>query len=433
MIDYSARNIYVNSMLSVIYKIFSMGTSFITVPLILHCLGTEKYGVWASVLSLISWIYYLDLGIGGGLRNKLAESLAQRDIIKANGYLNTAYFMLGILCIVIIIIMASILCFYDVKQWLNYSTYDENINLVVLTALAFACVNFVAALVNNIFYATQQASQVSLYNLLGQIFFAMGLVGYLFLGIHELLWISILEGISQFLKNAIETFCALKKFPLLRFSIANISTKYSRGVIVFGAQLFIMQIAALTLNCTDNLIIAKYFGAADVTVYSLCFKYFGMIQAFFVVLITPLYSAYTAAYTKRDIKKIQHMLWESLCIYTLFIGGTIAGIVIFPWFLRIWLHMEINVPYSLTLLVAIYFMLLMFTHCFSMFINGIGKIRETIVVVMAEAIINVPLSIYLAVRCDMGIDGVILGSIGVVSIAAIAYPYIALKMLREMR
>ncbi len=431
MIDYDFKNIYKNSILSAIYRMLSVGVSFITVPLLLHCLGTERYGIWASVLSLISWIYYLDLGIGGGLRNRLAESLVQKDIIKANGYLNTAYFMLGLLCIGIILIVIAILSFCDIKKWLNYSAYDENINLIILIALIFACVNFVAALANNIFYATQQAGQVSLFNLIGQILFAIGIVGYLFLGIHELLWVSILEGFSQLVKNVIETFSALKKFTFLRFSFESLSINYTKGVMVLGIQLFIMQIAALILNCTDNLIIAKYFGAENVAIYSICFKYFSIIESIFVSLITPLYSAYTAAYVDRNIKKIRQMLYKSLYLYLGFIGVTLLGVILFPWCIKFWLQMNLAIPYELIFLIGGYFLLLMFIHNFSVIVNGTGKIRETTVAVAIEAIINVPISIYLAVNCQFGVNGVILGSIIALCISAILYPYITLKILRE--
>ena len=67
-ITYSSKKVFKNSALSVLYKGIGMVLSLISAPLILNCLGEEKYGVWVSLLSIVSWIYYLDLGIGNGLR-----------------------------------------------------------------------------------------------------------------------------------------------------------------------------------------------------------------------------------------------------------------------------------------------------------------------------------------------------------------------------
>lgn len=432
MIDYSITNLYKNASWSVLYKVISAGLSFITVPLILHCLGTEKYGIWASVLSLVSWIYYLDLGIGGGLRNKLTESLAEKDLIKARGYLNAAYLMLGIICTGMLLVGSFIIYVFNVEEFLNCSLKDENFNLILLTALLFACINFTAALSNNIFYAAQNASQVSLFNLVGQILFVMGLGLYSVWGTHELLWIAILEGSAQLLKNFFETICAFRKYPFLRFSFSKITSNYSKGILVFGIQLFIMQIAALILNGTDNLIIMRYFGAEDVTIYSLCYKYFGLIQAFFVVIITPLYSAYTAAYTLRDARKIKKILQGSLRIYSLFVVGLVISGILFPWFAKLWLQMDLAIPYDMIFLIGFYFVLLMFSHNFSTLVNGIGKISGTTVAVGLEAVLNIPLSIYFAVDCSMGVNGVILGSIAVMCIAVITYPYLTIKAVRGM-
>ena len=61
---------------AMVYKGVSMVLSLVYVPIVLNYLGDYKYGVWASILNILSWISYFDLGIGNGLRNRLSESLA---------------------------------------------------------------------------------------------------------------------------------------------------------------------------------------------------------------------------------------------------------------------------------------------------------------------------------------------------------------------
>ena len=64
-----------NMALSGICKPASMIMGYIYVPIVLSFLGTEKYGIWSTLLTILSWISYFDIGIGNGLRNKLAESI----------------------------------------------------------------------------------------------------------------------------------------------------------------------------------------------------------------------------------------------------------------------------------------------------------------------------------------------------------------------
>ena len=45
-----------------LFKGISIILSLVYVPIVLNYLGDYKYGVWASVLSIISWISYFDLG-----------------------------------------------------------------------------------------------------------------------------------------------------------------------------------------------------------------------------------------------------------------------------------------------------------------------------------------------------------------------------------
>ena len=68
-----------NMIASGVCKPLSMIISYIYVPIALDYLGVEKYGIWSTILTILSWISYLDIGIGNGLRNRLTESINKKD------------------------------------------------------------------------------------------------------------------------------------------------------------------------------------------------------------------------------------------------------------------------------------------------------------------------------------------------------------------
>jgi O-antigen/teichoic acid export membrane protein len=82
---------------AVVYRAVAMAASFITIPLMIGYLGQEQFGVWSTLLTVMSWIIFFDLGIGNGLRNKVAESLAKNERYEAGSYIASGYTLIGLI------------------------------------------------------------------------------------------------------------------------------------------------------------------------------------------------------------------------------------------------------------------------------------------------------------------------------------------------
>ena len=81
-------------------KGISVVISFLFVPLAIKFLGTEKYGIWLTVSSVIAWINIFDFGLGNGLRNKLVEAITLKKNHLAKTYVSTSYVMVFLLSVV---------------------------------------------------------------------------------------------------------------------------------------------------------------------------------------------------------------------------------------------------------------------------------------------------------------------------------------------
>ena len=87
------RNIlFKNVSLSLVFKIINMGVAFLTIPILLEYLDKEQYGIWATLFSLVNIIFFIDGGIGNGLKTKLSEAISKNQITEARQYISTAYF-----------------------------------------------------------------------------------------------------------------------------------------------------------------------------------------------------------------------------------------------------------------------------------------------------------------------------------------------------
>lgn len=61
-----------NIFASFIIKGTSILIGFYMVPLTIGYVDKEQYGVWLTLSSVVGWFSFFDIGLGNGLRNKLA-------------------------------------------------------------------------------------------------------------------------------------------------------------------------------------------------------------------------------------------------------------------------------------------------------------------------------------------------------------------------
>ena len=86
-----------NILASFFIKGISALVQFLLVPLTLSCLGVYENGVWLTISSVLLWIDNLDIGLGNGLRNKLAVYMARKDTEKAREMVSSTFAMLAMI------------------------------------------------------------------------------------------------------------------------------------------------------------------------------------------------------------------------------------------------------------------------------------------------------------------------------------------------
>ena len=430
--NYSNKTIYINSVWSLVFRFGSAMISFATAPLLLSILGEEEYGAWIALLSLISWVYYCDVGIGGSMRNRVAMAIAKDDYPKARKFVGVSYAYVSVISAGLFFAFLGISQVVDICGFFEIEIAGKNLNISLIIAVLYACINFIVSLVNNILYAVQRSSSVSFFSALAQLFFWVTLIVFAFTGVKSILVIAVAEGSCQLLKNIIETIYVYKKYPELKFSWKDIEWSYSKEIMSLGLLMFIGQIASLILNTTDNLVISKYLTVAEVTPYSFCYKYFNMINTVYVALITPLLSAYTMAYAKRDLRWIKSTIRKNLLLYGVFFAGSSVAMLLFEDFSVLWLGQELFYQNGLIVATWGYFALLMLNHICSTILTGFGKIRESTIMIIFGAALNIPVSIFLATQMGLGTTGVILGSILSLVPSSIITPIVTLRTLKEI-
>lgn len=409
--------------LTFVYKALAIGLSFLLVPLTINYLNIEQYGIWMTLLSIMSWVAFFDIGLGNGLRNKLAEAVAVNDIKLAKTYVSTAYIAISVMALLFFVILLAVLPVVNWTKVFN-TTSPDNAELLKLVFVVgfFFLFNFVLSLCNQMFYAYQEASLATMGSVLLNLFALIVIYILIHYTSGSLFYLGICYGLSMVLSNLLLIYYFFKKHRAIIPSTKYIDLGKIRDIAMLGIKFFIIQIAVLIIFATDNMIITQVLGPAEVTPYNVVFKLFSIITIGHGILVAPLWSAYTEAYAKGDINWIRSTLRKLNMLMIPIIIAVLILIIFARDIIDIWVGPNIKFPYLLVVFMGIYVAISVWNNIYAYFVNGIGRVEPQLYSAIIAGVINIPLSVYFAKSLAMGISGVILGTIVSLSLFAIIGP-----------
>jgi len=403
------------------------------VPLTITYLNPTKYGIWITLSSIIGWFGFFDIGLGNGLRNKFAEAIAKGKFKLARVYVSTTY------AIISLIIGSVLVLFYVVNPFLNWNKIlnaGDDLNLqtelgfLALIVFTFFSFRFIFKLITTILMADQRPAKASLFDLLGKII-ALVLIYILTKTTHgSLLYLGIVMSSAPVFVLIVSSIWFYNgKYKAYRPSLKFVDFSKAKDLLNLGVKFFIIQIAAVLLYQTNNIIIAQLFGPAQVTPYNVAFKYFSVLMMGFSIIITPFWSAITEAWAKKEIDWIKKSMQKLIRIWVLLCLAGIVMLIFSPLIYKIWVGTKINISYSLSMLVAAWVLINSWNGIFGQFLNGTEKIKLQIYFGISGAILNVPLAIFLGKK--LGIEGVLLANVILGIIGAWIYPIQYRKLINN--
>jgi O-antigen/teichoic acid export membrane protein len=176
------RRVALTAISSVGARGITVATMLIAVPLTLHYLGTERYGLWMTISSIIAMMGFADLGMGLGLLNAIAEAHGQEDRQAAERYVSSGFFMLFAMALLILVVFAAAYPFIPWSRVFNVTSQQAIQEAGPAMCVFIAC--FAASLplgvVRQVQLGYQEGFEPSLWESAGKV---LGLVG-LFLVIY---------------------------------------------------------------------------------------------------------------------------------------------------------------------------------------------------------------------------------------------------------
>ena len=413
-----------NIIASFIIKGWSAIIVLLMVPATLHCLGEYNNGIWLTISSMLLWIDNMDIGLGNGLRNKIAEYMAHGESERTRSLVSSTFAMLTCIIIPVMLVLLLLIMAGDPYQVFN-AVPDKapHLEQVLMVTVILVCTSFVFKLIGNFYMGLQLPAVSNLLITLGQTLALIGTYIVLWSGSHSLMLIALVNTAAPLLVYLLAyPYTFFYRYPQLRPSFKLINFKEAKAVINMGVQFFIMQISSVILFMTSNILISNLFSPAMVTPYQITYRYFSILLVIFTVICMPFWNATTDAYQRNDIAWIRNATRKLRLMIVGILFCLIVMIALSDIVYAIWIDRQTVIDLRMSIVMAAYIFILIYSMRYSYFINGIGKLRLQLIFTTVAAVLFIPLAYlttqlthsiiwFMIVMCLVNIPGLIVNRI----------------------
>lgn len=392
-------------------RVLTSVVALLTLPLAVRYLGAERYGVWATITSTVTWINLLDLGIANTLTNQISQAYALDDREAARRYFTNALVMTCLVSATVGVIFACTCPRVNWAALLNVSAKASSaeVNQTIAIAAGLTLLALPCNLANKLLAGYQQlhrsayaAGAAAVATLSG---LAVGISLHVSMPLLYLMSIGCATLSSLFLMLV-----TVWRKPWLRPRFSAIDRRSAKELLDSGSSFFLIQIAAVVVFSSDNIIVSHYLGASEVTPYSVTWRLAGLAAVLQSLIFPALWPAYAEAYARGDYEWIRQTFARTMKGILILNVLSAAGMICFGRIsIRIWAGTAAVPEMRLTVAMAIWIVINGVMSVESCLLAALNRTRGQAVLSIGAAILNVGVSVTL-VR-SIGAVGVIGGTI----------------------
>lgn len=387
-----------NVIASFVLKGISILISFLLVPLTIGYVSSELYGVWLTLSSILTWFSFFDLGFSQGLKNKLTEAIVQNDWKKGKSLVSTTYFIMIVIFVPVCILSEILVPLINWPSLLNVDPkYNSEIIKVMYVIVGFACLQLILNVLTAVVAAYQKVALSISFNVIANLLSLLIIFILTKTCPPSLFSLSITMSLMPVAVLAVASVLLYQdKFKEVAPNVKSINTIYVKDIFGLGYKIFIINVQAIVLYQTTNVLISNLSSPEQVTTYNIAYKLFSCMLMVFNIVSAPLWPAYTDAYARGDYEWVKLTYKKVLKILLLCIGGCLLLALFSDPIYYIWVGDKVSVPLMMTLLVALYVSLACCVNCNAIMLMGIGKIQLDSLISIIGMVIHIPFSLYLS-------------------------------------
>jgi len=352
-----------------------MGTGLITVPLTLSYLGQDRYGLWMTLASFVTFLIFTDMGFGIGLQNALARCYGRNDRDNPRFYVSSGLFTMTVFCLVFVFGAIFVLPCFDLGRVVTVQSEAAARDLsptaqAMLMAFGFG---LPAGMIQRILNAYQYGYWGNIQLAVGNILSLVGVLAcvHFGFGLPALAFIFMGTPFFVLLCGSVVLFW---KYEWLRPTLPSIRWDSVKHILGIGLKAAGAQAAALIMISGPPLVIANRIGTSAVTSFAITQQLVGVMMIVLTMGIMPLWPAYSEASARGDWAWVRRTFARTvrlgmIVLVPTFIVISLAG----RWIIRVWTqHPEVVPSWPLLMAFSVWMLIRGWNTVCCTLLNGLN-------------------------------------------------------------
>ena len=391
-------------------RIIATFSGLALIPLAVGYLGTERYGIWVTISSLVAVLQLIDFGIGNALIKLTADNNTKRDKKSLACLVISSFLVLATISVIFLIVSLLIIANIDLNSFLNFShpNVATEAQYCLYTFVTIFALNFPLTICQPIRLGLQQGYKNGIYNSFGYLvnFLAIFIATQMEASLSILTTASMIGTIGCNLLNIINMRKLLSNQCFRWYDLGQTTFLFIKRSRYF----FVLQIFGIISYNLDNIVIATYLDPSYVSEYAMALKIFSLPNMILTLFFSGLWAAYADADGSADGNWIREMSRRAFKVSLIF--STITSLLMLiaaPWLIYFLSQGLVTSNYLLFSGMAIWGILSAIGGATASLLNGLHEIKLQTIMAFIGATINISLSI--ALTKVIGVSGPIWGTI----------------------
>jgi O-antigen/teichoic acid export membrane protein len=363
-----------------------------SIPLALHFLSKEEFGLWVLMTQIAAYLILVDIGITSAIARLLIDHKDQPDGGVYGSLLQTGWWVLSVQAVIVLLVG------FNLSPWLETAlrispAFHADFPVLMRWLCAYQAVVLMTRVFPQILYAHQRYDIVN-YSTMAQQPISFGLLWFSLRahqGVYSFLWPL---WVSWALDVVIlVTSCVRMNLLPRRGAWGRPSWLQFRVLFNFAKDVFLVSIGFQLMMASQTLIITRNLGLTVAATWSICTKAYSLVYQLLWRVADFSIPAFSEMIARREMDQLRRR-WRDLVMFIGALVGLAATLfaVCNQPFVAVWTHGEISWSTLNDVLLAVWIGVNTLAHSHCAFVGATGRIGPMRYVYFIEGAVFVVLA-----------------------------------------